>query len=167
MVAGHLAIGLAVDRRRSHLPLAVTLLAAVWPDLVMAAIGFAASGAAADAYSHSLPAFGAWALLLGIATAIAYRDRHAGIWVAALVATHLPADWITSRLALWPGGPQWGMGLYARPGLDLAIEAALAVAAWAIYRRGLPAPVRRSVLAWMPLVVLLALQGIWAGLTWR
>jgi len=89
-----------------------------------------------------------------------------GWWAAGLVVAHLPADWVTSRLALWPGGPQWGAGLYSRPTLDVAIEVALVAAGWVVYRRSLPALTQRRPLVWTPLVVLLMLQVVWAAMLW-
>ena len=167
MVSGHLALGLAANGRRPTLPLGVCLLAACWPDLIMGGLGVAGVATTADAYSHSLPAVVLWAVAAALWVGAAHRNAADGLWTGALVAIHLPSDWVTSRLALWPGGPVWGAGLYAHPVADLLLETALAVGGWALYRTGLPDAARHRWLAWAPLAVLVALQGVWAALSWQ
>lgn len=167
MVSGHLAFGLAVSGRRSSLPLGVCLLAACWPDLVLGGLGIAGAASVADMYSHSLPAIVLWALVAALGVGAVRRSAADGLWAGALVVSHLPADWVTSRLALWPDGPVWGMALYAHPLADLGLELALAVGGWMLYRAGLPDAARDRRLAWAPLAVLVALQSVWAVLSWQ
>jgi len=167
MYVGHFAIALAAKGRRPSLPLVACLIAAMAPDLMMAVVGIATGGAPADAYSHSLAAVAVLAFIGWGGARIYLPASRDALWVVVLVVSHLPADWVTSRLALWPHGPVWGAGLYSRPGIDLAIESVLAVAGWAIYRRSLPRERRRATLAWAPLGVLLVLQGVWFWMSWR
>ena len=167
MYVGHFAIALTSNGRRPTLPLAFCLVAAMAPDLVMGVLGVLLPAVSVDAYSHSLIAVAALAVAGALATGFVRRSGPDGLWIGALVCSHLPADWITSRLPLWTDGPVWGLGLYARPGLDLVLELALVVVGWAIYRRGLSRSARARGLVFAPLVVLGALQMVWNGLSWR
>lgn len=167
MYVGHFGIALAANGRRPKLPLALCLVAATAPDLVMGVLGVLLPALNADAYSHSLIAVAALAVIGALGTGLVRRSGHDGLWIGALVGSHLPADWITSRLSLWTHGPVWGLGLYARPGLDLILELAIVVVGWAIYRRGLPQSARIRTLVFAPLVLLGALQVLWNGLSWH
>jgi hypothetical protein len=157
MYIGHFAFALAVNGRRPQLPLATCLIAASAPDLVAVVIDLTRSGI----YSHSLLSVATLALAGGVLTQICRRDARDAFWISGLVISHLPADWVTSRLALWPDGPVWGAELYARPGVDFILESTLAVVGWMMYRRGLPEAAAGRPLAWVPLGVLIALQGGW------
>ena len=157
MYVGHFALALAVRGWRPRVPLAVCMIAATAPDFVMAFVDLAH----ADLYSHSLVTVATLALTGAVLAWIYLSDVWDAAWVGALVLSHLPADWLTSRLALWPHGPVWGAGLYEHPGIDLVLESSLAVAGWVIYRRGLPDAGAARRLVWAPLGVLLALQGAW------
>jgi hypothetical protein len=161
MYVGHFGLALAVKGRRTNLPLAVCLVAATAPDFVMVLVDLARL----NVYSHSLVAVGVLALAGAALTWIYLSSARDACWVGVLVLSHLPADWVTSRLALWPDGPVWGAGLYAHPGIDLILESALAVVGWMIYRHGLPESVAARPLAWAPLGVLLVLQGAWSVMT--
>lgn len=108
MYVGHFALALAVKGRRPKLPLATCLIAATAPDLAMAIMGIFANSTTADAYSHSLIAVVALALIGGMLAWSCQLGTGGALWISALVASHLPADWVTSRLALWPHGPVWG-----------------------------------------------------------
>jgi hypothetical protein len=157
MYIGHFSFALAIRGRRSRLPLGLCLIASVAPDFVAIVVDLARS----DLYSHSLVSVAVLALAGALLSWAYLRDAGDSFWVGALVVSHLPADWLTSRLALWPGGPVWGAELYARPGVDFVLESALAVVGWVIYRRSLPEAAARRPLAWAPLGALLALQAGW------
>ena len=157
MYIGHFSFALAIKGRRSHLPLLLCLIAVIAPDLVAIIVDLSGS----DIYSHSLVSIATLALAAALLTRIYLGEARDSFWVGALVVSHLPADWLTSRLALWPDGPVWGAELYARPGVDFILESMLAVAGWVVYRRSLPEAAASRPLAWAPLGVLLALQGGW------
>lgn len=133
----------------------------------MAVLSMVSPALNVDAYSHSLLAVAGLGISGAVATRFVRQSRDDGLWIGALVISHLPADWITSRLPLWMNGPVWGLGLYARPGVDFVLESALVVTGWAMYRRGLPQGARSRALGFAPLALLVALQVVWNGLSWR
>ncbi|MDE3052589.1 MAG: metal-dependent hydrolase [Gemmatimonadota bacterium] len=137
MIVGHLGLALgarAVDR---DAPLPWLVAAAVAPDVLD--LGLAAGGVCnvGGEYTHSLAAIAITALVLGTAGGWATRSGKTGLLVAALVVSHLLADYVTGIKALWIGGPMVGLDLYRWPWADFLIEAPIVVAAWwAARRRG-------------------------------
>lgn len=135
MILGHLGLALgarAVDREA---PLAWLVAASVAPDVLD--LGLAAGGVcnAAGVYTHSLLAIAATATVLGTAAAWQTRSGRAALVVAALVVSHLLADYLTGLKALWIGGPVIGFDLYRWPWADFAIEAPIIAAGWWAARR--------------------------------
>ena len=157
MYIGHFSFALAAKGRRSQLPLLACLIAATAPDLLAIIVDLAHS----NLYSHSLVSVAILALGAGALTKMYIREVRDALWVSALVVSHLPADWVTSRLALWPDGPVWGAELYRHPGVDFVLESSLAVVGWTVYRRGLPHAAAPRALTWVPLGVLFAVQAGW------
>lgn len=156
MIIGHLGLALgarAVDREA---PLPWLVVAAVAPDVLD--LGLAAGGVCnvGGEYTHSLAAIAVTALVLGATGAQATRSRKTGLVIAALVVSHLLADYVTGLKALWIGGPIVGLDLYRWPWADFLVEAPLIVAGWWAARRwgGLP----RWVGSRFVLVVLIAGQ---------
>lgn len=156
MYLGHLATGLAARRLSTPVPLVVLLIATVAVDLGDVALGIAGH-ASTGAYTHTLPAVLVWSAVAGVLASAAYGGR-GGLVVGALVALHLPLDYVTSTLDLWPHGPQLGLALYGARWVDLAIESALLAIGVALYRTTLPPGTRASVSTAAMVVVLVALQ---------
>ncbi|HUX32647.1 MAG TPA: metal-dependent hydrolase [Gemmatimonadaceae bacterium] len=135
MILGHLGLALgarAVDREA---PLAWLVAASVAPDVLD--IGLAAGGVcnAAGVYTHSLLAIAATSAVLGVAAAWQTRSGRTALVVAALVVSHLLADYLTGLKALWIGGPIVGLELYRWPWADFAIEAPIIAGGWWAARR--------------------------------
>jgi hypothetical protein len=78
--------------------------------------------------------------------------------VAAVVASHAVADFMTGLKPTWPGGPMIGLELYHHPVFDFAIEGLVIVAGWLLYRKSLPEDRRSSLPALILLGALLAIQ---------
>jgi hypothetical protein len=140
MVTGHLGIAMAARRRWPAIPVVLLLAASVFPDLVDLAKAVANIHVAHGLYSHTLPAVAVQTVVLGVITALWLRSPVAGVVVAALVALHLPADYITGDKLLWENGPIVGLDLYDRPLFDLGLEILLLSTCWALLRRSADAP---------------------------
>ncbi|WP_203292991.1 hypothetical protein [Maricaulis parjimensis] len=89
--------------------------------------------------THSLPAALAWAVGAGLVYAIwAPREkRRGGAVIALAVFSHWIMDLLVHvpDLALWPGGPKVGLGLWNNYPLALALEFSLLFAGFALYLR--------------------------------
>lgn len=167
MYVGHVGLALALRAERAAPPLAVLVLAAQGPDWIEVALEATGRAWVNPARSpHALPWVAAGALVVAVvAGALAQRRRApVGRWAtltALAYASHWPADYVTGIKPTWSGGPMVGLGLYGRPGLDLALEAMVAAAGWWAWRRALPSGAPRTrgrALAWALLAVLLLLQ---------
>jgi hypothetical protein len=160
MYTGHIGIALAVKGARSELSLWLLCFAALMPDLV----DFSAQpfGADTSGLTHTLPGMlgeGVLFFLLGWAIV---RNLGAALAAGLTACSHMPADLLTSRLVLWPGGPVAGLHWYRYHLLDLAVEATVVAVGWLLYGRTLPGPRRFSVASLAMLVLLLSLQGMLA-----
>lgn len=140
MVTGHLGIAMAARRRWPAIPIGLLLAASAFPDLVDLVKAIAGVHVAHGLYSHTLPAVAVQAAALGVLSAAWLRSGVAGVVVALVVALHLPADYVTGDKLLWENGPMVGLDLYDRPLIDLALEALLVSACWALLRRSADAP---------------------------
>jgi hypothetical protein len=152
MYIGHLGVGLAATRARTGAPVVVLALATIAPDLgdiVFGLTGLDATGL----YTHTVAAAAAWAVAVGLLGGWRYGAT-AGVVLGALCATHVPLDYITSRMEMWRGGPDVGLLLYAKPPVDFAVEAVVIFAGWWIYQRTLP---RRG---WAPIAMVALLIGL-------
>lgn len=169
MFVGHFAAGLAAKPLAPRVPLPVLLAAPqvldiVWPILVGAGIERArvepghlpATPLVLEhmPWSHSLLTAVGWALLSAIAYFAWRRDRRGAVVVALLVVSHWLLDWVTHEpdLALYPGGAEYGLGLWRSLPGTLAIELALfAAGAW-LYTRATTATGRWGRAGWYVLV---------------
>lgn len=162
MYLGHVALGLGARRAAPGVALAALLIAPIVPDLGDVALHLVGLHGTLG-YTHTVPAAVALAVAV-TALGWALSGRRAGLVLGALAATHVPLDYVTSRLAVTTGGPVIGLGLYGTPWLDLAVESVVIVAGWAVYRAGLPADRRgRPAVLAMP-AVMLAFQAVWAAM---
>lgn len=161
MYGGHLGVALAAWARRRRVPLWLLLVAAQLPDWTDAGLCLTTGLRGPDAlYSHGLLQVAAGAILLALVYAMATRDATGAAILAALVLSHYPLDYLTGRKPTWPGGPVIGLGLYRRPAIDFAVEAAVIATGWLGYRRALPRSARRDGTVPALLAVLLALQAL-------
>lgn len=140
MIVGHLGIAYgarALDKRGpdSAAPLPWLLAAAVAPDILDGLYSLRGYCNPDDVFSHSLPAVGILAALLGTAAFIRTRSATTALIVAALVVLHLPPDYLTGRKGLWPGGPVVGLYIYRWRWLDFLVEVPVIVAGWWMLRR--------------------------------
>jgi membrane-bound metal-dependent hydrolase YbcI (DUF457 family) len=152
MFIGHLALGFAAKKVAPRQSLGLLILAPAWLDAVwpvLAALGLerfrivpgdtAFTPLAFDSYpwSHSLVMSVVWGLLLGFLVLRTSGDR-IGAWVVgALVVSHWVLDWITHGpdMALWPGGPRSGLGLWNSVPGTLVVEGLIFVVGVAVYQR--------------------------------
>jgi len=161
---GHVGIALALRASRDAPPLWLLALAAQGPDWIDLAWDATGGSWANPAWTaHGFPLLAAGTLLTAIAAAGMARGgrarpARAATIGAAAYASHWAADWFTGHKPTWPGRPLVGLGWYDRPALDLALEAAVVVAGWWLWRRRLPPGPRRDAMAWALLATLLALQ---------
>lgn len=158
MYMGHLAVGLAAKKSAPAVPIVALVVAPIASDLGDVVLGIAGVEHSWY-YTHTVLGAVALAVVAGMIGLALYG--RVGLVLAALAATHVPLDYLTSQLAVTPSGPTIGLGLYAQPIIDLAMESIVAIAGWWIYRSSI-APERRnhgSVIA-IPLVLVL-FQAVW------
>jgi hypothetical protein len=144
MYGGHVGIALAGKGYRNAIPLWLLLLATQLPDWADAvACTSGTSSPPSEMLSHSLPAVAVLATVLALLYYVAARDTGSAAFVGLIVVSHMVADYATGLKPTWPGGPRIGLELYHRPAIDFALEAAVIVIGWLIYKRSL-SPERRS-----------------------
>lgn len=171
MFVGHYAASLAAKAIAPRAPLWSYVIAAQavdigWSALMLAGVEKARldptlPGSALDLYhmpyTHSLPAAVLWAAA-GLVLARALRlSWGAAIAIGLTVFSHWLLDFLVHRpdLALWPGGPKVGLGLWNYPVPEQALEIgllALGAAAWA-WARGRAAASLWPVLVFVGLLV--------------
>ena len=109
-------------------------------------------------WSHSVPVVAALAAVLSLTSYLLTGDRGVTVLTGAVAVSHVLADYVTGLKPTWPGGPTIGLALYSHPLGDLAVETAVLVLGWVLYRRSLPPESRSSSLTWVLLVMLGAMQ---------
>jgi hypothetical protein len=158
MYIGHLGFALAGKGLRRDAPLWLLVVATQGCDWVQIAACVAAPVGTSAMWSHSVPAVAALAAALWLCSYLLTGDRKLAALTGAVGVSHLLADYVTGLKPTWPGGPTIGLDLYSRPLGDLAVETAVLVLGWLLYRRSLPPESRSNRLAWALLVVLGATQ---------
>ena len=103
MYLGHFGIAFGARRWLRPLPLAWLLFVSVEPDLHVA-VGSMVPGLSIGANAHRLPGFASEALVIALIALLAFRSLRLALGAGVLLLSHLPADLLTSRLLLWPGG---------------------------------------------------------------
>jgi hypothetical protein len=164
MYLGHVAVGLAAKRLRPELPVLALIVAPIALDLGDIALAIA-HVSRSGAYTHTVPAACGWLVGVGLLGLVRWGGASALV-LAALCATHVPLDYVTSRMEVWPGGPVLGWFLYGTPAADFAVEATVIVVAWWVYRRTLPEAARRGWAVIGILGVMLVLQGLFDALSY-
>lgn len=142
MLVGHYAAALAAKAAEPRAPLWIyvagcQLLDIAWGVLVASGVERARfdpalPGSPLDLahmpWSHSLPAALLWAALASLAgRALLRLPWRAALVLGAVVLSHWLLDLIVHRpdLALWPGGPEAGLGLWNLPVAEAALEVGL------------------------------------------
>jgi len=172
MFVGHFALGFAAKRAAPRVSLAVLFAAAqfadlLWPFLLAAGAeqvrldpgntAFTPLDFVSFPYSHSLLMLVVWGVVFAAVYGRVTHVRGAAFLLAALVVSHWILDVITHRpdLPLYPGGPQFGFGLWNSVPATIAVELVIfAAGAW-MYLTGTRARDRVGVWAGPGLVVLL------------
>ena len=156
MYAGHAAIAMAVKGLCPRIPIAVLVPVAFAPDWVQWVVGL--SGRQNRMYSHSLVSVGVLASVAALAYWPWSRQPRDAVFVWLTYVSHWPADFITGIKPTWPGGPEVGLGLYAHPLADIALESGVVALCWLVYRASLPRKSRRDRIGWLMPIGLMAMQ---------
>jgi hypothetical protein len=135
MIVGHLGFALGARAVDPEAPLVWLVAAALAPDLLDLGLGAAGFCNTGGVYTHTLAAVGATAVVLGAAAAWQTRSGKTALIVAALVVSHLLADYLVGEKVLWRGGPTVGLDLYRWPWVDFLVEAATITGGWWAARR--------------------------------
>jgi hypothetical protein len=138
VILGHFGIASAA-RRASRTYMGATMLvallaASVAPDIldvIYAATGFCNPF---GLYSHTIHAVVLEAAVIGGLAWLATGSRVVTLTFVAVVLLHVPADLLTGRKLLVPGGELYGLRLYDQPAIDWLLEAPIAVWGWWILR---------------------------------
>jgi hypothetical protein len=163
MYMGHVAVGIAAKRISRGTPVLALALATIAPDIGDIVLGIAGV-AHSWYYTHTVPAAAAWAVAVGAIGLVLY-GRSAGLILAALAATHVPLDYITSRIDVVPGGAHLGLGLYDRPPIDFALEAVVIGIGWWCYRSTVDEPRRNHWAVIAIPIVMVAFQATFNAIT--
>lgn len=168
MFIGHYSVSLAARAAQPAVPLWAFVLAAqlldiLWCLFVMTGVERVAAAPGVTEglrfvsypWSHSLVAAFVWG---GIATQVARRafgvPARGATLLGLVVVSHWPLDFLVHRadMPIYPGGEEYGLGLWNQPMLELALEIGLFLAAGALL---LAVARRRSLRLW-PLAAFLA-----------
>jgi hypothetical protein len=158
---GHAALALVAKAKRRSISIAILVPVAFAPDWIKVLLHYA--GNSNVELSHSLVSIGIGATLVAL---VYYAfTRAAGdacvLWLT--YASHWPADFITGTKPTWPGGPQVGLLLYARPLADVIVESTLVMICYLIYRRSLPEASRKRAIGWLIPLGLIGMQILFAA----
>ena len=147
MFLGHIGLALGAKGVRTGSPLWVFIGASIAPDLIAGPLAMA--GFSSDLYTHSIPAMIVYGFIAFVAYYSASKDWIGAAWVGGVAASHVIADFVTSRIMTFPGLPVWGFGLYHLPWVDCALESGIIVGGWWLYRKTIPWNRRNSPIAWL------------------
>jgi hypothetical protein len=157
-----LGVALAAKGLRREEHLATLIVASIATDLIVSGLALGGVGLPVILNPHSISGTLLLGAVFGVIVFAATRSGRRAVFVGLVVLSHTLADYITSYLPTWPGGPKFGLYLYRYPIVDLVIECAVIFAGWWLYRRGLEPKVRNSWATWVMLTVLLACQALFA-----
>jgi membrane-bound metal-dependent hydrolase YbcI (DUF457 family) len=157
--AGHIGVALGAKGVSPRQSLALLIFATQLPDWIDGTLCVVdCRFGPYEMYSHSFPAIAIVALLIGGLYFLFTRNRPGAAMMGAMVVSHALTDYITGDKPTWPGGPRLGLQIYSHPVLDFAVEAAVVLAGWLIYRKSLTEEQRSKPPVWAILLALLALQ---------
>lgn len=160
MITGHLGIAgivrsLARERMGNGLVIAFAL-ASLAPDITDALYFSLGICSPHGLYSHTVYAVVLQAAVIAGASYLLTGSRAVAVTFAAIVLLHIPADALTGRKLLLPGGEMTGLLLYERPLHDFLLEVPIVAVGWWMLRRSGTAP-RWVTSPWM-LVLALGVQ---------
>lgn len=148
MFIGHVALALAAKKVTPRVSLAMLVLAAQWADTLWPALlavgveevridpgntAFTPLAFVSYPYSHSLVALVAWGIAIGMIYRGIAGGRRTFVVLSSLVVSHWFLDYITHRpdMPLYPGGPKFGLELWASIPGTLAVECVMyAIGLW-------------------------------------
>src|SRR5687767_10123437 len=178
MFVGHLAVALAAKPLGPRVPLAALVagsfgLDLLWPLLLMAGVeqvrvdpgNTAFTPLAFDSYpwSHSLAMVLVWGVLAGMLAYSAMQRARAAVLVSLAVISHWALDFLTHRpdLPVWPGGREFGLGLWNSIPGTLIVEGLMFLMAIEVYRRAYRP--RRALGSWLFRILILVSLAIWVS----
>ena len=106
MYAGHFGVALAAKGACREEPLSTLVLASVATDLIVSGLDLAGVGLPSLLNPHSIPGTAVLCLTFGLVILLVTRSARRGAFVGSLVLLHTLADYVTSSLPTWPGGPR-------------------------------------------------------------
>jgi hypothetical protein len=159
--AGHAAIATFVKGKRPRIPLALLVPIAFgpdWVDLLSHVVHHPN-----PELSHSLVSVGIVSTVVALCSMPFFGTVDA-IVVGATYLSHWLADCVTGLKPTWPGGPSVGLHLYTHSYRDVALESAVVLACWLVYRSSLRGQARNSVVAYAMPIGLIVMQVVFAAL---
>jgi hypothetical protein len=176
MFAGHLAVALGAKTAQPRAPLAAYVAAAygldlLWPVFLLmgmervriqpGATAFTPLDFVSYPWSHSLVMTVVWGALAAFVASRISGNRRVALLIGLVVVSHWLLDWLTHvpDLALWPGGPRTGLGLWDSIAATIVVEGSLIAAAAVMYARAMPA--RDRIGSWAFWLFILTVTAIW------
>jgi hypothetical protein len=155
---GHFGLALAGAGLARRLPLWLLILATFAADIIEGVVAAFHINDPTRVWSHTLPVTLGAGAVLALGWMLAGGRWTEGLLLVVVSASHTALDFITAVKAWWPGQPVAGLDLYKQPLLNGVLEIGLCLVGWALWWRALPLSRRRTVMAWVPLGVLVAAQ---------
>jgi hypothetical protein len=135
VITGHLGVAAAARSGWRGTSLLWLLAASIAPDILDVAYWLGGICNPNGLYSHTVPAAGLLAVVVGGMAYLTTGSRPTALAAALMVLAHLPLDLITGYKLYWPGGPLLGLRLYDHRFLDFLMELPLALGGWWLLRR--------------------------------
>ena len=150
MFIGHFAVGFAAKRAAPRVSLALLMATVAWADILwtvflLLGVEHARISPGDTKYtplnlydypwSHSLLMLVIWGALLGGIYWLIRKDVTEAWAVGACVVSHWVLDWVTHRpdMPLYPGGPNFGLGLWNSVAGTMLVEIAMYAAGVCVY----------------------------------
>jgi hypothetical protein len=158
MYVGHIGIALGARSLRHDVPLWLLVLAAQGCDWLDVVFGQLLRVEDRSLWTHSIPSVAVGALAAACVALLLTRSRQAMLLVGGVYISHILVDYLTGYKPLFLDGRVFGLGLYARPAIDFALEAAIIGIGWWLFRASAPPARRADPVLGALLVALLGLQ---------
>ena len=144
MITGHLGVA-GIVRSLAHEEMSTGqlfafALASFAPDIMDAAYFAFGICSPYGLYSHTVHAVVLQAAVIAGGAYLVTGSRVATVTIAAIVLLHIPADALTGRKLLLPGGEMTGLLLYDHPLYDFLLEVPSVGLGWWMLRRSGNAP---------------------------
>ena len=144
MITGHLGVaGIVRSLAREEMSTGLVVacaLASIAPDIMDAAYFAFGICSPYGLYSHTVHAVVLQAAVIAGVAYLVTGSRVATVTFAAIVLLHIPADALTGRKLLLPGGEMTGLLLYEHPLYDFLLEVPTVALGWWMLRRSGTAP---------------------------